>query len=85
MLSGWERIKSVVCDGGSNLGKARKRFPPRLEQYSLGCLNHLVDNITDSACSEIVSVANAVTNCKECVEYIKRSPPIQEKLYTIVS
>ena len=82
-LSGWKRIKSVVCDGGSNLAKARKRFPPLLEQFSLGCLNHLVDNITDSACSEILSVDNAVTNCKECVEYVKRSPPIQEKLYAI--
>ena len=82
-LKGWKRIRSMVCDGGSNLGKAVKRFPELLKQYSQGCVNHIVDNITDSACTEIISVHNTVTNCKECVEYIKRSPPIQEKLYNI--
>ena len=49
-LKGWVKIRSVVCDGGSNLINAIERFPPLLEQYSLGCVNHAVNNATDAAC-----------------------------------
>ena len=79
----WKKIRGMCYDGGSNLWAALQRCHKPVCNNSRRCVGHLLQGVGKAACNTFVSVKNCLANAKGCVEYIKRSVPMRQKLEQI--